>query len=89
MNQNFNIQEYLANGAETLVKDAIRASLKNPKESLFLAKFAKHTKKASKIRKQYSEKGQNIPIFLISLGSVVMHSLFIPDTPNLSIFVFT
>ena len=66
MENNFNLQEYLANGAEILVKDAIRASLKNPKESLFLAKFAKHTKKATKIRQKYEEKGQNIPIFLIA-----------------------
>ena len=66
MNENFDLQEYLANGAEIIVKDAIKASLKNPKESLFLAKFAKHTKKATKIRQKYSEKGKNIPIFLIS-----------------------
>ena len=66
MNEDFDLQEYLANGAEIIVKDAIKASLKNPKESLFLAKFAKHTRKASKIRQKYSEKGKNIPIFLIS-----------------------
>lgn len=66
MNESFDLQEYLSNGAEGIVKDAIRASLKNPKESLFLAKFAKHTRKASKIRQKYSEKGQNIPIFLIA-----------------------
>lgn len=66
MNEDFDLQEYLAIGAEKIVKDAIKASLKNPKESLFLARFAKHTKKASKIRQKYSEKGKNIPIFLIS-----------------------
>ena len=66
MNEDFDLQEYLANGAEIIVRDAIKASLKNPKESLFLAKFAKHTRKASKIRQKYSEKGKNIPIFLIS-----------------------
>ena len=64
--ENFNLQNYLAEGAEIIVKDAINASLKNPKESLFLARFAKHTKKASKIRQEYERKGQNIPIFLIS-----------------------
>ena len=66
MADDFDIQEYLANGAEIIVKDAIRASLKNPKESLFLAKFAKYTKNATKIRQRYSEEGQNVPIFLIS-----------------------
>ena len=66
MGEDFNLQEYLADGAEIIVKDAIKASLKNPKESLFLAKFAKHTRKASKIRQDYEKKGQNIPIFLIA-----------------------
>ena len=66
MENDFNLQEYLANGAEIIVKDAIRASLKNPKESLFLAKFARHTKKATKIRQEYEKNGQNIPIFLIA-----------------------
>ena len=64
--ENFNLQNYLAEGAEIIVKEAIKVSLKNPKESLFLARFAKHTKKASKIRQEYERKGQNIPIFLIA-----------------------
>ena len=62
----FNLQKYLSDGAQAIVRDAIRASLKNPKESLFLAKFAKHTQKANKIREGYEKKGQNIPIFLIA-----------------------
>ncbi len=66
MDANFNLQEYLAGGAEIIVKDAIKASFKNPKESLFLAKFAKHTRRANKIREKYSKNGQNIPVFLIS-----------------------
>ena len=44
---NFNLEEYLAEGAEIIVKDAIKATFRNPKESLFLAKFAKHTRKAT------------------------------------------
>ena len=66
MSENFDIQEYLAEGVEIIVKDAIRTSIKNPKESIFLYKFSKHAKKATEIRKKYSEKGQNIPVFLIS-----------------------
>lgn len=60
------LQKYLAHGVENIVKDAVRASLKNPKESLFLARFAKHTRKATKIRERYSENGQDIPVFLIA-----------------------
>lgn len=61
-----NIQEYLAGGVENIVKDALRASVKNPKEILFLRKFSKSAKKATEIRKKYEKEGQNIPAFLIA-----------------------
>ena len=32
-NENFDLQTYLAKGAEQLVADALKATLKNPKES--------------------------------------------------------
>ena len=38
---NFNLEEYLSEGAEIIVKDAIKATFKNPKESLFLANMAR------------------------------------------------
>lgn len=66
MSEDFDLQEYLANGAEIIVKDAIRASLRNPKESLYLLKFSKHVKKATEIRQNFKRKGHNIPIFLIA-----------------------
>ena len=61
----FNLQDYLENGVEILLKDAMKASFRNPKESLFLVKFSKHARKATKIRQRHSENGQNIPVFLI------------------------
>ena len=66
MEKNFDIQEYLANGAENIVKNAISATFKNPKETLFLAKFIKSSQKASKIRKEYAKNDMNIPAFLIA-----------------------
>ncbi|MBQ2666508.1 radical SAM protein [Methanobrevibacter sp.] len=66
MSADFDIQEYLANGVEHIVKNAIRATLKNPKESLFLARFSKYARKATKIRQNYEEKGHHIPVFLIA-----------------------
>ncbi len=66
MEDDFNIQDYLADGVESIVKDAIFTSLKNSKESLFLIKFSKHAKKATKIRQEYANKGQHIPVFLIA-----------------------
>ena len=62
----FNIQEYLSEGVEIIVKDAMRATLKNPKESIYLLKFSKHARKATKIRQEYEKNGQNIPAFLIA-----------------------
>lgn len=66
MGKNFDIQEYLANGAENIIKNAISATFTNPKETLFLAKFIKNSRKASKIRKEYAKKDINIPAFLIA-----------------------
>lgn len=66
MESSFNIQDYLAEGIEHILKDAVRTCLKNPKESLFLIRFTKHAKKATKIRQQYEKQGQNIPAFLIA-----------------------
>lgn len=62
----FNVQNYLENGVEYILKDSMRACLKNPKEIKFLLKFSKHARNATRIRKNYSEKGQNIPVFLIA-----------------------
>ena len=66
MNDDVNIQQYLADGVEYILKDAMRATLKNPKETLFLLKFSKHARKATKIRQEHDENGQNIPAFLIA-----------------------
>lgn len=67
MNENeFDLQEYLSNGVDSIVKDALKSTLRNPKESLYLLKFAKHAKKGSEIRQKYSQRGQNIPVFLIA-----------------------
>ena len=66
MEQKFDLQNYLANGVEIIIKDALRASLKNPKEIIFLRRFSKHTRKASAIRQKHAENGQNIPAFLIA-----------------------
>ncbi len=60
------LQDYLAIGVENILKDAVRTSLKNPKETLFLIKFTKNAKKATKIRQKYDKNGQNIPAFLIA-----------------------
>ena len=48
----FDLQEYMTHGIERIVSSAIKATFKNPKESLFMFIFAKDSKKASKKRKK-------------------------------------
>ena len=66
MNQDFNLEEYLYHGIEDIIKGAIRASLKNPRESLFLAKFTHAAGEARKLRLQNEKEGEHIPPFLIA-----------------------
>lgn len=66
MESTFNIQDYLAGGVESIMKDAFKSTLKNPKETKFLVKFSRHAKNATKTRQKYSENDQNIPAFLIA-----------------------
>lgn len=64
--RNFDIQEYMTKGVERVVKDSLRATLKDPAESLFMASFAKASKKASAIRVKNKEEGLHVPPFLIA-----------------------
>lgn len=65
MGKEFDIQEYMSNGVKNVVNNAIRATLKNPKESIFMAKFALASKLASDRRFKAKESGNHVPAFLI------------------------
>ncbi len=64
--QEIDLGEYLYGGIERIIKGAMKATLKNPKESVFLSKYVLSAKKAAKIRKEYDEKEVHIPAFLIA-----------------------
>lgn len=64
--QDINLGEYLYGGIEKIVKGAMKTTLKNPKETVFLSKYALSAKKAANIRKEYDKKGIHIPAFLIA-----------------------
>ncbi len=66
MNENFDLQNYLINGVEGVVKEAIKATMKNPKESAFLLKFAASSRAASRKRRIAEDNGEHIPPFLIA-----------------------
>ena len=47
MSETFDIQEYMTHGVERVVADAVKATLKNPRESVYMAKFALASRSAS------------------------------------------
>ena len=62
----FDIQEYMTKGVERIVKDALRASFRNPRESAYMARFAAASRKASGKRAAMEKQGEHIPPFLIA-----------------------
>ena len=66
MNQEFDLQAYLTKGVEQVVADAIKATLKNPKESAFMLRFAAASRAASKKRLAAEKQGEHIPSYLIA-----------------------
>lgn len=65
-NQEFQLGVYLTNGVEKIVQGAIRATLTDPKESAFMARFAISSREASRKRTKAEQNGENIPPFLIA-----------------------
>ncbi|MCM1188063.1 MAG: radical SAM protein [bacterium] len=66
MDENFDIQAYMTRGVERIVADSLKATLKDPRESAFMVKFAAASRKASKIRAGKEKNGIHIPPFLIA-----------------------
>ena len=60
------IQAYMTHWVERLVADVIKATLKNPRESAFMAKFALASRAASEKRRKKEKEGEHIPPFLIA-----------------------
>ena len=62
----FDLEQYLADDVEKFVKGAIRATLSNPRESAFMARFALASREASRRRAKAEARGEHIPSFLIA-----------------------
>ena len=65
-NSTFDLQQYLTEGVEVIVRDALRATLRDPRESAFMARFAKASVKAAKRRSKYEAEGLHVPSYLIA-----------------------
>ena len=66
MGEKFDLQEYLTEGVERIVSEAVKTTLRNPNESAFMLKFAASSRTASKKRRKAEDKSEHIPPFLIA-----------------------
>ena len=66
MKEDFDFQAYFSRNIQNFVGDVIRATLKDPRESVFLARFAAAVKAASGKRLEAEQNGEHIPGFLIA-----------------------
>lgn len=66
MKASFDLEQYLSSGIENIVRGAIRATLKNPKETAFLLQYAAYAKAAATRRLALAAEGEHIPSFLIA-----------------------
>ena len=66
MEKVFDLQQYLSDGVEILIKDALRATLRDPRQSAFMANFALASAKASRTRIKEEKEGLHVPPFLIA-----------------------
>ncbi|MBR0408767.1 MAG: radical SAM protein [Clostridia bacterium] len=62
----FDIQAYMTHGVERVVSEALKATLKDPRESAYMLKFAAASRAASKKRRKAEDGGEHIPPFLIA-----------------------
>ena len=66
MDERFDLQKYLTEGVEQVIKDALKATLKDPRESAFLVKFAASCAVADKRRAKNEREGLHVPSYLIA-----------------------
>ena len=64
--EKFDLAAYLTGGVENIVKNILRATLKDPRESAFMLKYSAASREASKRRAAYEKSGEHIPPFLIA-----------------------
>jgi MoaA/NifB/PqqE/SkfB family radical SAM enzyme len=61
----YDLEKYLNDKLEMLVKNALKVTLKNPKQGAFFMRFTSSYKKAEKRRHELERNGEHVPSFLI------------------------
>lgn len=62
----FDLAAYLTTSVEKIVKNILRATLKDPRASAFMVKYSAASREAAKRRAAYQSSGEHIPPFLIA-----------------------
>lgn len=62
----FDLEQYLSQGVVNLVKGIAKASLENPKASIFMTKYILANRNANQKRKEAKLRGEQVPPFLIA-----------------------
>ena len=66
MDTNFQLSDYMGSRIGNIVKGAIKASFKNPKEAAVIMKYLLTSKNAKTKRDNYEKSGEHVPSFLIA-----------------------
>lgn len=66
MEKPFDLQTYMTEGVERILLEALRATLRDPRETAFLTRFAFACSQASKLRAAEEQQGLHVPAFLIA-----------------------
>ncbi|MBQ8536937.1 MAG: radical SAM protein, partial [Clostridia bacterium] len=64
--ESFDLAAYLANGVENIVKNILRATLRDPRQSAFMLKYSLASREATQRRAAFEKEGEHIPPFLIA-----------------------
>lgn len=56
----WNLEEYLSHGVDRIIKGILKASLQNPKESIFMMQYAKDSRQAGEGDSKDTGRGRNI-----------------------------
>ena len=66
MDEKFDLQQYLSDGVQQVVTDALKATVRDPRGSAFLGKFAIASAKATRKRMAEEKQGLHVPSYLIA-----------------------
>ena len=64
--ENHDLQKHIESGVEKIVADAIKATLRDPKQSAYFLRFSAASKKADQTRLALEQQGEHVPAFLIA-----------------------